>query len=115
MSAFLVFSTAPTRAAAEKMVRVLLNKRLAACAHVAPIGKSHYWWRGRLEHTREIVLTFKTSKKALPSLMQTLKKIHPYEMPEILAVRVDDGHPAYLKWLTSETENCHPLITLTRS
>ncbi len=111
MSAFLVFSTAPNRAAARKIARTVLNMRLAACAHLAPAGESHYGWKGRLERAREIMLTFKTSKKALPLLMRTLKKVHPYETPEILAVRVDCGDPAYLKWLISETGKKHPFIT----
>ena len=103
MRAFMVFSTAPNRVVAGRIARAVLNKRLAACVHLAPTGESHYWWKGKLEHAREIILTFKTSKKALPLLVRTLKKVHPYETPEILVVRMDDGHPAYLKWLISET------------
>lgn len=105
MTAFLVFSTAPNGTVARNIARAALNKRLAACAHLAPAGESRYWWKGRLERAREITLTFKTSRKALPLLMQTLKKAHPYETPEILVVRVEDGHPAYLKWLVAETRD----------
>ncbi len=103
MNALIVFSTAPNVAMARKIVGVILKKRLAACAHLAPVGESHYWWKGRLEKAREVAMTFKTTKKSLPSLMRTLKQSHPYETPEIVAVRIQAGHPAYLKWLVKET------------
>jgi len=103
MSAVIVFTTAPSRTIARKLARILLAKRLTACAHLAPAGESHYWWKGKQERAREVAMTLKTSKKALPSLIRTFKQIHPYETPEILAIRVDTGHPAYLKWLQNET------------
>jgi periplasmic divalent cation tolerance protein len=102
MNVFLVFSTAPDRATARRIARVVLGKRLAACVHLSTPGESHYWWKGKLEHARETAMLFKTSKKALPSLMRTIKQAHPYETPEILASRVDAGNNAYLKWLASE-------------
>ena len=102
MSSYIVFSTAPSKVVARKIARPILKKRFAACVHVAPAGESRYWWKGKLERAREVCVVFKTTRKALPSLMRTLKKSHPYETPEILAVRVDDGHPAYLKWLSAE-------------
>lgn len=105
MSFCMVFSTAPSAAVARKLADVVLKKRLAACAHLAPAGESRYWWKGKLERAREVAMVFKTTRKALPSLMRTLKQSHPYETPEILAVRVDDGHPAYLKWLSAETRS----------
>ena len=105
MSVFLVFTTVPNRTIAQKMVRQILAKHLAACAHMTPPGESHYWWKGSLQKAREVAITFKTAKKALPSLLRTLKDIHPYETPEILAVRADYGNPAYLEWVKQET---HP-------
>ncbi len=102
MSAVVVFTTAPSQTIARKLARILLAKRLAVCAHLAPAGESHYWWKGKQEKAREVAMTLKTSKKALPSLIRTLKQTHPYETPEILAIRVDAGHPAYLKWLETE-------------
>ncbi len=102
MSAFLVFSTAPNKAAALRLIHPLLQKRLAACAHIGAPGESHYWWKGHLEKTREVTIIFKTTKKALPSLLRTIKQTHPYETPEILAVRVDCGNASYLAWLQRE-------------
>ena len=104
MNACLVLSTAPNRSTARQIAKKILKEKLAACVHLAPVGESHYWWKGRLEKAREVAMTFKTSKNALPFLMRTLKQIHPYETPEILAVRVDAGDPDYLKWISGETK-----------
>jgi periplasmic divalent cation tolerance protein len=101
--AFLVFTTLPKPVAARALARKILLRRLAACAHIAPAGESHYWWKGRMENAREVAVTFKTTKKALPLLLRTLKQLHPYETPEILAVRVAAGNPGYLRWLETET------------
>ena len=104
MNIFLVFSTAPNHSVARKIARTLLIRRLTACVHFTPLGESHYWWKGKIEKSKEFLIIFKTSKKALPSLIQTLKNLHPYETPEILAVRSDKGYPAYLKWVIQETK-----------
>ena len=103
MNVFLVFSTVPNHSAARKIARTLLIQHLAACAYFTPLGESHYWWKGEIEKSKEILIIFKTSKKALPSLMRTLKQVHPYETPEILATRVDQGSASYLRWLVQET------------
>ena len=105
MNACLVLSTAPNRSTARQIAKKILKEKLAACVQLAPVGESHYWWKGRLEKASEVAMTFKTSKKALPFLMRTLKQIHPYETPEILAVRVDDGSASYLKWLMEATRS----------
>lgn len=105
MSVHLIHTNAPNRTVARKLVRKLLGQKLAACAHIFPAGESLYWWKGRLETSREVAILFKTSKKALPSLIQNLKKSHPYETPEILAVRVVSGHPTYLNWVNRETKD----------
>ena len=107
MKAFLVLTTAPGLAPARKLSRAILEKRLAACVHIAPAGESLYWWKGALEKAREQTLIFKTSKKALPSFMRTLKQLHPYETPEILAIPVAGGDPDYLEWLQKETQIPH--------
>ena len=104
MDVFLVFSTVTNRATARKIVQELLRKRLIACARLTPPGESHYWWKGKIEKAWEVMMILKTSKKALPLLIRTLKRLHPYQTPEILAVRIDHGHPAYLKWVINETK-----------
>lgn len=103
MKASILLTTVPTRSVALKIARRILQARLAACVHIAPAGESHYWWKGRLEKARELVLIFKTTKKTLPALLRTLKQSHPYETPELLALHVNAGDPAYLRWLSEET------------
>lgn len=104
MTPVIVLSTAPNKAVARKMAATLLKKRLCACVNISSTAESHYWWKGKIEISKEILLTLKTSKKALPLLLKSLKQIHPYETPEILAIDVKQADPAYLKWLVSETK-----------
>lgn len=105
MNALIVFTTAPSLSVARKIAKILLHLRLAACVHLASRVESHYWWKGKIEKAFEIPLTIKTSEKSLQRLMRTLKKIHPYEVPEILVVRVDSGDLSYVKWLIEETDS----------
>ncbi len=103
MTAYLIFTSVPSRAVATRISKELVLKKLAGCVHIAPQGTSIYRWKGKLEQARELVLTIKTSKKALPSALQTLKTLHPYELPEILAVRVNQGFRPYIDWIQKET------------
>ncbi len=104
MNVFLVFSTVPNHTVAKKITKDLLQKRLTACVRLTPPGESHYWWKGKIKKTSEVMMILKTSKKALPLLIQRLKNLHPYQVPEILAIRVDNGYPTYLKWVIRETK-----------
>ena len=99
----IVFTTVPRPSVGRKIAGVLLKSRLVACVHLVPQGESIYWWKGKLERAREGMVVIKTSKKSLPKLMQILKKNHPYEVPEILAVRVDQGFRPYIDWIFKET------------
>jgi len=100
---FVIQTAVPTRVVASKLARALIQKKLAACVHIAPQGTSIYRWKGKIEQSKEYLLTIKTSKKALPSALQILNTLHPYELPEILAIPVTKGFPAYIDWITKET------------
>lgn len=102
MPVYIVLTTLPSKTAALRLIRPLLKNRLIACAHLHARGESHYRWKNRIEKTREISVTLKTTKKTLPSLLRTIKQTHPYETPEILALRVRDGDVAYMEWLRQE-------------
>jgi periplasmic divalent cation tolerance protein len=104
VTAILVLSTAPNKPAARKIATALLKKRLCACVNISSVAESHYWWQGKIESAKEVLLTLKTSKKALPLLLKTLKQIHSYETPEILAIDVKHADSAYLKWIVKETK-----------
>jgi len=97
-----VLSTAGSEEEASRLARLLVEDRLAACVAVTPGVKSVYRWGGRMEESQEWALTIKTSRALLPALMARLKSAHSYQVPEILALTVEDGNPDYLDWMKME-------------
>jgi periplasmic divalent cation tolerance protein len=96
---FLVLSTFPDAATARRIARQLLEERCAACANMLPAVESIYWWENKLEQANETLVFFKTSADRFAALQTTLRRLHPYDVPEILAFRVGDGLPEYLRWV----------------
>ncbi len=101
MKFFTVYTTCP-RKNARRIAKTLVTKRLAACANVFPID-SMYRWKGKLQNSKECGILFKTSSHALRSLMKALKKIHPYEVPCIVAWEIKESDSSYLDWIKGET------------
>ena len=99
MAAALVLCTAPSAAAARKMAVHLIRKKLAACVSLQPHALSVYRWKGKIEKSAETQLLIKTSGAKYAALEKEIKKHHPYEIPEILSVRVARGSRKYLSWL----------------
>ncbi len=95
----LVFSTFPDEQVAARVVRALLEERLVACGTLLPGARSLYRWEGALAGEREVVALLKTRKQDWPALLSRLHELHPYEVPECVAVRVAAGAPKYLAWL----------------
>jgi periplasmic divalent cation tolerance protein len=87
---------------AEKIARMLLERRLAACAHIAHPGKSLYWWQGDICEATECVLQLKSSKELYPEVEALIRAEHPYQTPEIIATPVVAGSKGYLQWLEEE-------------
>jgi periplasmic divalent cation tolerance protein len=81
----------------------VLKSRLAACVNRVPGLVSQYWWKGKLEKAKEELLIMKTKKSLVPALIKTVKKAHPYTVPEVIAVDVSAGLKDYLKWVEKET------------
>lgn len=98
-----VLITAPNEDTAEKVAKALVEERLAACVNVLPGVRSIYRWQGRVEDERELLLVVKTATDRMTRLMQRVQEIHPYACPEVLALPVDAGTPAYLDWVIEET------------
>lgn len=94
----LVTTTLADEAAALGLARALVESRLAACVHVAPVT-SVYRWQGDLEQAREWSCQIKTTRGRLGELLERVKSLHPYQVPEILTVDIAGGDPAYLRWL----------------
>jgi periplasmic divalent cation tolerance protein len=96
----LVYITNPTKKVAEKIAKILLKKRLIACANIFEI-ESFYWWHGKIEKANEFVLIGKTIEKNYKEIKEKVEKIHPYEVPCILKIKVK-ANKKYLNWLKSE-------------
>lgn len=98
-----VFSTAPDRETARKIADALVEERLAACVSMLPGVFSVYRWQGQVEAAEETVLMMKTTKRAFAALSARLTELHPYEVPEVVALEAADGLPAYMRWVAEET------------
>ena len=95
----LVLSTFPDVATARRIGRELVEQRCAACANILPGVESIYWWEKKVESGSETLVLFKTSSARYAALETTLKQLHPYEVPEIIAFSVAQGLPDYLRWV----------------
>lgn len=100
-----VVTTLPTREAAEKISRVLLEARLAACVQIVGPIVSSYWWQGQIEASEEWQCLAKTRLAYYERLEAAVLAAHPYDVPEILATPVERGHAAYLEWVRSELDS----------
>lgn len=99
----IVFCNVPDEETGRSMARLLVEQRLAACVNLHPGLESVYRWQGQVEEARETGLVIKTTASQYASLEQALRFAHPYEVPEIIAVPVSAGLPAYLEWVAAET------------
>jgi periplasmic divalent cation tolerance protein len=102
-AAILVLTNVPDRAVADTLARVLLDERLAACVNIGGPVDSIYHWRGRIETGREIPVAIKTRPALYSDVEGAIRKIHPYDTPEIIAIPVVGGDARYLGWLAAET------------
>jgi periplasmic divalent cation tolerance protein len=98
----LVTTTVESRGDAEKLSRILLEKRLIACAQIAGPVSSSYWWLGEIVSSQEYVLTMKSDEFRYEELEQVILEIHPYETPEIVATVMVHVSEGYRQWLEKE-------------
>ncbi|MDR7069846.1 periplasmic divalent cation tolerance protein [Pseudoxanthomonas japonensis] len=103
MPVFLILSTCPDADTAQRLARALVDERLAACVNLLPGVVSTYRWQGQVEQATEVQLLAKTTGERREALVARLAELHPYELPEILAVETAAGLPAYLDWVAAET------------
>lgn len=99
----LIYITCKDKEEAKKISQHLLKKRLIACANMFPI-RSSYWWKGEIEETKEFVIIAKTLEEKFLEILEEVKKIHSYEIPCILKIRVEEVNEEYLKWIKEEVE-----------
>ena len=87
--------------AAETLASRLVEERVAACVNILPGITSVYRWQGKVHRDSESLLVIKTSAEALPQLMQRVADLHPYDVPEIVALDTSSVHPPYAAWITA--------------
>ena len=95
-------TTTATRAEAEALARALVERRLAGCVQIVGPINSTYWWQGEVESAEEYLCLIKSSRESYPALEAAIDEVHPYDVPEVLAIPVAAGSAAYLGWLREE-------------
>ena len=100
---FVLLSTCPDGATAESLGRALVEASLAACVNVLPGVRSIYRWNDAVQSDEEALMIVKTTAACLAAARERLVELHPYEVPEVVALPVADGHHAYLSWVASST------------
>ncbi|MBI5786399.1 MAG: divalent-cation tolerance protein CutA [Rhodocyclales bacterium] len=108
MEALLVLTNLPDAASAQALAEHVVSERLAACVNILAPCRSVYRWQGQVETAEEVPLLIKTTAARYPDLEAAIRARHPYELPEIVAVPISRGLPAYLAWLTAETTSPTP-------
>ncbi len=94
-----VVVTVPDLKMGRKLARAALAARLVACANLVPRIESHYWWRGKLESSPEVLLVMKTTANCLAALEDLVLAQHPYDIPEFIVLPITRGNRRYLAWL----------------
>lgn len=100
----IVLSTCPDAASAQRIAAALVDEALAACVNIVPGVRSVYRWKGRVEQAEELLLIIKGVRDDYAAIEARLRALHPYELPEIVAVPIASGLGAYLSWLRRPDE-----------
>ena len=100
--AIIVLTNVPDHALATALARALLDQRLAACVNIGAPMESIYHWRGGIETGEEVPVAIKTRSALYSDVEHAIRKIHPYDTPEIIAIPIVDGDARYLEWLAGE-------------
>ena len=99
VDAILVFTTCPDAATSNRVAQALVGQQLAACVNIVPGLTSVYRWQGKVETAAEQLLVIKTRRAAYGAVEAAIRNAHPYELPEVLAIPIGTGLPAYLAWV----------------
>ncbi|MHC1636479.1 MAG: divalent-cation tolerance protein CutA [Candidatus Methanospirareceae archaeon] len=97
-----VFCTTP-KGEGEKIAKILVEERLAACVNVAEVN-SFFRWKGKMEREEEALLVIKTHKRKMEEMIKRIREVHSYELPEIIALPIIAGYDKYLEWVEEETK-----------
>lgn len=97
----LIYCTCPDQETAERIARQLIGDKLAACVNILPGVRSIYEWQGEIETAQEHLLLIKSHQSRYAAIETVIKTVHPYQLPEIIAVAIERGSAEYLKWIDS--------------
>ena len=101
--AVVVLVTCPSPEKAAEIARALVEERLAACGNVLPGVRSIYRWDGKVQDDAEALLLLKTGRDRFEALRERVQALHPYEVPEVIAIPIESGHAPYLAWVEAST------------
>lgn len=94
-----LFVTASNRQEAEKIANKLIEGKLAACVNIIDNISSMFWWQGKVDRAKEVLLVIKSKKSKLPQIIKRVQPLHSYEVPEIIALPIIGGEKKYLRWI----------------
>lgn len=100
----LVLSTTGSEEEARKIARALVERKLAACVNIVPQIESIYRWQGKVESSQEWLLLIKTTSEKVSVVREAIAELHSYDLPECIAVTIDDGSPDYLQWIVESVK-----------
>ena len=94
-----IFVTSSSKKEANKIAKVLIEERLAACVNIIEKSESVFWWKGKIDTSKEVLLIIKSRKKRLTKIIEVVKSLHSYTIPEIIAIPIISGYKPYLEWI----------------
>lgn len=94
----LVFTTTDNKSSARKIGKALLKSKLVACCSILPVDSS-YWWKGKIANEKEFQIILKTKSENFAEIEKVIKKLHTYELPEVISIKIDEAGKDYLKWM----------------
>ncbi len=103
-NAVVIFITTADNGEANRVSEHLLNKKKIACVNIIPKVNSLFWWQGKIETEEERLLIIKTKASVLSEIVNLVKEVHSYEVPEIIALPIIGGNEDYLRWIIEEVE-----------
>jgi periplasmic divalent cation tolerance protein len=99
-----IFITCSGDNEAKKIADTLLTRKNAACVNILPRVRSLFWWQGKIDSADEVLLIAKTESRLLDDVVKLVKKLHSYDVPEIIAMPIAGGNSDYLKWIDKTTK-----------
>jgi periplasmic divalent cation tolerance protein len=103
-TAIVVLTNCPDAASADRIARALVDQHLAACVNLLAPVASIYRWQGRIENATEVPMLIKTTRERYPAVEEVIRALHPYQVPEIIALPIVTGFAPYLRWIGEQTQ-----------